>query len=111
MFLEDSRQEYYNPQQEYIKIIDMQERFEKYYSKIEEIDEKTLEFELYRVDVAPPRVYVNAESDYWTIMRTIALPNISYLSVLKFSSVSAKIMIKLLTNRFFKDIIIVCIFF
>lgn len=83
LFLEDSRQEYYDPQQEYIKIIDMQERFEKYYSQIEEIAEETLKFELYRVDVAPPRVYVNAESDYWTIMRTIALPNISYLSVLK----------------------------
>jgi len=83
LFLEDSRQEYYDPQQEYIKIIDMQERFEKYYSQIEEIAEETLKFELYRVDVAPPRVYVNAESDYWIIMRTIALPNISYLSVLK----------------------------
>ncbi len=83
LFLEDSKQEYYNPQQDYIRSCDMQERFDKYYSKIEEISDEILKFQLYRVDVAPPRVYVNAESEYWTIMRTIALPNISYLSVLK----------------------------
>lgn len=83
LFLEDSKQEYYNPQQDYIKIIDMKERFNKYYSRIEEIHDELLKFELYRVDVEPPRVYVNANSEYWTIMRTIALPNISYLSVLK----------------------------
>ena len=41
--------------------------------------------------VAPPRVYVNAESEYWTIMRTIALPNISYLSVLKLKDEKANI--------------------
>ncbi len=61
----------------------MQERFERYYNRIKEINNEILKFELYRVEVAPPRVYVNAESEYWTIMRTIALPNISYLSVLK----------------------------
>lgn len=83
LFLEDSKQEYYDPQQDYIRSYDMHERFDKYYSKIEEISDEILKFELYRVDVAPPRVYVNAESEYWTIMRTIALPNISYLSVLK----------------------------
>ena len=60
----------------------MTERFDKYYNKIEEISNEILRFQLYRVDVAPPRVYVNAESEYRTIMRTIALPNISYLSVL-----------------------------
>ena len=83
LFLEDSKQEYYNPQQDYIRIYDMKERFDKYYEKTEKIDNEILQFELYRVDVAPPRVYVNAESKYWTMMRTIALPNISYLSVLK----------------------------
>ena len=83
LFLEDSKQEYYSPQQNYIKATDMPERFEKYYYKVSEISGEILNFELYRVYVAPPRVYVNAESEYWTFMRTIALPNISYLSVLK----------------------------
>ena len=63
LFLEDSKQEYYSPQQEYIKSYDMKERFDKYYSEIEEITSEILKFELYRVDVAPPRVYVNAESE------------------------------------------------
>lgn len=61
----------------------MQERFDIYYNKIEEINSEVLKFELYRVNVAPPRIYVNAESKFWNIMRIIALPNISYLSVLK----------------------------
>ncbi len=83
LFLDDAKQEYETPQQNYIKSIDMKERYLEYINKINDFEEEMLEFDLYRVDVAPPRVYVNAESKYWTFMRIIALPNISYLSVLK----------------------------
>ena len=82
-FLEDSKQEYYNPQQQYLRINDMQERFEKYNETIENLEDELLNFELYRVNVRPPRVYVNARSEYWKIARQIALPNISYISILK----------------------------
>lgn len=83
MFLADSKQEYMNPQQNYIRFDNMQERYEKYVQEISELNEEILKFKLYRVDVEPPRVYVNAESTFWNLMRRIALPNISYLSVLK----------------------------
>lgn len=82
-FLEDTKQEYQNPQQDYIKSYNMLERYEKYLTKINEIKNEILEFDLYRVLVKPPRVYVSSSSEYWNIIRLIALPNISYLSVLK----------------------------
>lgn len=83
LFLDDAKQEYQNPQQAYIKSYDMLERYEMYLTKINEIANEMLEFDLYRVAVEPPRVYVNSSSEYWNIIRLIALPNISYLSVLK----------------------------
>lgn len=83
LFLDDAKQEYQNPQQAYIKSYDMGERYESYLTKINEITNEILEFDLYRVNVEPPRVYVNSSSEYWNIIRLIALPNISYLSVLK----------------------------
>lgn len=82
-FMEDARQEYENPQQSYIRIDDMDKRYENYKNNIDEINGEVLKFKIYRVPVAPPRVYVNSSSDIWDIIRTIALPNISYLSVLK----------------------------
>lgn len=83
LFLNDAEQEYVVPQQAYIRREDMLERYKKYKEEIISIDKEILEFDLYRVDVAPPRVYVNSESEYWNMIRTISLPNISYLSVLK----------------------------
>lgn len=90
-FLEDTKQEYQNPQQDYIKSYNMLERYEKYLTKINEIKNEILEFDLYRVLVKPPRVYVSSSSEYWNIIRLIALPNISYLSVLKLRDKKDKI--------------------
>lgn len=81
--MEDARQEYENPQQAYLRIDDMNKRYERYKNNIELISGEVLKFNIYRVPVAPPRVYVNSSSLAWDIIRTIALPNISYLSVLK----------------------------
>lgn len=88
LFLEDSKQEYYNPQQEYINKINMQERFESYWKNVKELNNEILNFQLYRVDILPPRVYVNTKSEYWTLMRILAIPNISYLSVLKLRDIN-----------------------
>lgn len=91
LFLEDSKQEYYCPQQDYLRKGDMKERFNKYYNKVKKIKNEILKFKLYRVNVEPLRVYVNAKSEYWVIMRLLALPNISYLSVLKLRDEANKI--------------------
>ena len=84
LFLEDARQEYMTPQQDYLKKESMKERFEKYCEKIESIDKEILNFKIERhMRDDKNRVYIYVNSEYWERMREIALPNISYLSVLK----------------------------
>jgi len=51
-------------------------------------DFEFLTFQLSRVGVNPPRVYMNSNSEYYEFMRDIALPNISYLSILKLKNLS-----------------------
>lgn len=84
LFLKDAQSEYLKPQQDYVRKKDMEERFDRYFLEIKEIKEQVLNFEIekYMKD-DKNRVYVYVNSPYWEIMRKIALPNISYLSVLK----------------------------
>lgn len=91
-FLQDAEEEYLNPQQDYIKKDKMVLKLEKLKKDLKEMTEKEiLEFVINRVDVAPPRIYVNSESIFYDFMREIALPNISYLSVLKIKDKKEKI--------------------
>ena len=84
LFLKDAWSEYMKPQQEYIRKKDMKERFDKYFLEIKEIKEQILNFKIekYMKD-DKSRIYIYVNSLFWEIMRKIALPNISYLSVLK----------------------------
>lgn len=82
-FLADAEQEYRNPQQEYLKKDSMSEIFDRLKDRLDECEDEILRFEIYRVQVAPPRVYINSDSQYYDYMRAVGLPNISYLSVLK----------------------------
>lgn len=84
LFLEDARSEYLKPQQDYIRKKDMEERFDSYLLEIKEIKEVVLNFEIEKyMEDDKKRIYICVNSTYWEIMRKIALPNISYLSVLK----------------------------
>ena len=91
-FIKDAEEEYLNPQQDYLKKDEMPLRLDKLKEKLEDIgDKEILNFSINRVDVAPPRVYVNSESKFYDFMREVALPNISYLSVLKLKDKKEKI--------------------
>lgn len=84
IFLEDSKQEYYNPQQPYRRIDNMKIRYEQYKEEIENINSEILEFEIFKYMLDDKsRLYIYGNTEYWTELRKIALPNISYLSVLK----------------------------
>lgn len=89
-FLNDAEQEYKNPQQEYIKKGQMPEIFENLKERLNLYNKDLLHFRLYRVPVAPPRVYMNSNSDFYDYMRSVGLPNISYLSVLKLKDSDGK---------------------
>ena len=89
-FLEDAEDEFLNPQQNYIKKDELPLKFAKLIRKLEyEFNDDILLFKITRVDVAPPRVYMNCNNinvdyyKYYDFMRDVALPNISYLSILK----------------------------
>lgn len=91
-FLMDAKSEYFNPQQEYNKKDTMIDRYINLYNSVEKLDNGFLNFKLYRVNVAPPRIYVNSDSPYYDFMRKIGLPNISYLSILKLKDINGKIL-------------------
>lgn len=88
-FLEDAKEEYQNPQQDYIEKDSFPLKFYNLKTKLDnEFTDDILEFKITRSDVNPPRVYMNCNSKadyykYYDFMRDIALPNISYLSILK----------------------------
>ena len=91
-FLLDAKSEYFYPQQNYNKKDTMKQRFNILNQKVEKLSDGFLNFKLFRVDVAPPRIYVNANSEYYDFMRRLGLPNISYLSILKIKDIKGNIL-------------------
>lgn len=82
-YLNDSSDEYMNPDQNYKEKNRMAEVFEKNYSTIIDLENEIIEFNIYRSEVNPPRVYINSKSEAYNLIRLISLPNISYISILK----------------------------
>ena len=87
-FLVDAETEYKEPQQEYLKKDQMPTLYNNLKSELLNFKNELLKFTLYRVNVAPPRLYMNSNSIYYDFMRSIGLPNISYLSVLKIKKIN-----------------------
>lgn len=90
-YLLDAREEFYNPQQDYINKAQMTQIYESLYQQIQDYSNEILKFSLQRVNVKPPRVYLRSNSEYYDLMRNLGLPNISYVSILKVKSKSGKI--------------------
>lgn len=82
-YLSDAKEEFLDPQQEYQKKNEMSSKYNSLNGVIDNFPGEVLKFDIYRVEVAPPRVYVNSRALYYEYMRDLGLPNISYLSVLK----------------------------
>lgn len=90
-YLLDARPEFFDPQQDYIKKNEMQNIYMDLNSKLGQYKKGILKFKISRVDVEPPRVYLNSTSEYYDLTRSMGLPNISYLSILKLKSKMGKI--------------------
>lgn len=82
-YMEDAKDEFINPQQNYNIKLSMPERYEKLMGLLDSYDENMMRFDMHRVDVEPPRVYLKSNSDYFKLMREVGIPNISYLSIMK----------------------------
>jgi len=85
-YLLDAKDEFLNPQQEYIKKGEMPDRYTQLMKRLAAYSNGILKFSLFRKDVEPPRVYMQSESEYYSFMREIGLPNISFVSVMKLQS-------------------------
>lgn len=85
-YLFDAKAEFYNPQQEYIRKNQMNNIYAGLLSRVATYPNGVLKFNLQRVDVAPPRVYLKSNSEYYDLIRALGLPNISYVSILKIKS-------------------------
>ncbi len=82
-YLMDCKNEYLHPDQEYRNKKNMPSIYAKHLELISSIQEEYLYFNIYRVDVQPPRIYINSRSKVYELIREISLPNISYISILK----------------------------
>ena len=90
-YLLDAKQEFLMPQQEYVKKAQMPQIYGGLLERMDAYQKGIMKFNLYRVDVAPPRVYLNSSNDCYDLMRSLGLPNISYVSILKVKSKMGKI--------------------
>ena len=83
-YLDDAKDEFMEPEQDYVKKDEMPSIYQSLRFVVDQINDDVLWFDMYRVPVEPPRVYINSTKNiYYDLMRNLGLPNISYLSVLK----------------------------
>ena len=85
-FLKDLEPEYKNPQQNYRKALDLPSIFDERL-KLVESQSNLIWFTIEEQDqIAPPRIYVNSDNPGYQLLRTLPLPELSYLSFLKLES-------------------------
>lgn len=82
-FLQDAEEEYLNPQQEYVNKTNMPKIYSENINLVKNLEKEILYFQIYRVEITPPRVYINSNSSFYQFLRKLGLPNISYLSINK----------------------------
>lgn len=90
-FSSDIEPEILTPQQPYANPQKLLDNYNEGKNVLNSINSEIVSCDLYRVDVAPPRVYINSKSQEWDIIRKLALPNICYASFLKLRNSKGKI--------------------
>jgi len=93
--LANLKEEYLQPQQQYLKTKrisgeeisvnvtnEMPKKWANLHEKVTTMD--TIQpFHFFRTDTQPPRTYINSDSNIYTVLREVGIPNISYCSILK----------------------------
>ena len=83
LFLNRTRREYINPLQSYMNSNQRNILFTELTSSISDLRTDKLDFKSYRVDVNPPRVYLKSDSPNYKLIRSLGLPNLTSLSIMK----------------------------
>ena len=87
-FMKDATLEFLNPSQPYQNPTKLFNKYHELLSFIATLPNDFLNFEVYRSNITPPRVYINSDDDMYTVIREMGIPNISYLSILKLKRLS-----------------------
>ena len=91
-YLLDAKSEFLTPQQNYQRPDKVKSNYEDVKNRLNSYKQGVLKFNVERVKVKGPRVYINSDNEYYDLVRTAGLPKISYLSILKLKSKSGKIL-------------------
>ncbi len=90
-YLDEVKGEYKNPEQPYKNKEKLLTFWDKYIQELNSFD-NIITFSIqYQNQIAGPRVYINSSDKIYKFIRTISLPNITYLSVLKLKNNNGEI--------------------
>ena len=67
-YMTDSESEYLNPEQEYIHKDEMPSIYAKNIDDISKVNQDTIEFNIFRAEVNPPRIYINSNSEAYDLI-------------------------------------------
>lgn len=82
-YLEDTKEEYLNPCQNYINKEKLPQLFSDRLNLISNLP-NIISFNIFeKTNIRGPRVYVNSDDNFYSLIRELSLPNISYLSIVK----------------------------
>lgn len=82
-YLEETKDEYNHPQQQYLGKIGMKDLWNQRKLKIDSLPQ-VIDFTVTnQKQIAGPRVYINSRDTGYNIMRELSLPNITYISIIK----------------------------
>ncbi len=85
-YLEDAKNEYLYPEQEYVHKTKLHELWQERIDKVNTLDD-IMWFALEdQTQIEPPRVYVKSTDSAYKLIRELSLPNITYIASLKLSS-------------------------
>ena len=87
-FMKDAALEFLNPSQPYQNPQRLSQKYYELLPTISALSNGFLNFNVYRSNITPPRVYINSNDEMYTLIREMGIPNISYLSILKLKRLS-----------------------
>ena len=92
-YLEDARQEYFDQEQEYHNDIGL--KFQSRHDEIAALPNEYLWFSIYDTSdnhsEQQNRAYIRSDDPIWRVWRTLILPKISYLSILKLAPIDSEL--------------------
>lgn len=90
-YLEETKEEYLNPEQPYVNIDALPSLWNERLRKINELPDR-IEFEVTeQTQIDGPRIYIKSNDQAYKLIRELSLPNITYISAVKLLDDNGKV--------------------